>query len=150
VSDSFVLRTDGGARGNPGPAGIGFVLVSPDGEIVRSGGRFIGVATNNVAEYEALIWGLETALDQGVSRLAVRADSELIVKQVTGCYKVKQDHLRPLHRKGCELLARFAHVDVAHVRREENAEADALANEAMDSRSTVGNGVEPAGSDTLF
>ena len=83
-----VLRTDGGARGNPGPAGAGFV-VEVDGAVVCSGGRFLGEATNNVAEYEALIWGLENVRALGHSDVAVFADSELLVKQLNGAYKVK-------------------------------------------------------------
>jgi ribonuclease HI len=148
----FTLRTDGGARGNPGPAGAGFVLEDDQGAIVRSGGRFLGVQTNNVAEYEALVWGLETALDSGVSELCVCADSELVVRQVTGVYRVKNEGLRPLAARAKVLLGRFDAFEVRHVRREQNRMADELANIAMDERRTVGNGVEPAGADqtTLF
>jgi ribonuclease HI len=141
VSERFTLRTDGGARGNPGPAGIGFVLENADGEPVRRGGKYIGAATNNVAEYEALIWGLRTALDQGVRRLRVAADSELVVRQCTGVYKVKNEGLKPLHARACALLKRFDKTEVVHVRRAENEAADALANEAMDLHETVGDGV---------
>ncbi|HEX9093042.1 MAG TPA: ribonuclease HI family protein [Coriobacteriia bacterium] len=141
MSPAFVLRTDGGARGNPGPAGAGFVLEDPSGVTVRSGGRFLGEATNNVAEYEALVWGLRTALDQGVRDIQVRADSELVVKQVNGHYRVKNAGLAPLHAEACALLSRFASAKVVHVRRAENEAADALANEAMDLRGEIGDGV---------
>lgn len=152
MTDLFTLRTDGGARGNPGPAGAGFVLEDASGAIVRSGARYLGVATNNVAEYEALIWGLRTAQHHGVSRLRVCADSELVVKQVNGAYRVKNEGLKPLFAKVCGLLRHFESVDVVHVRREHNAAADALANEAMDLRSDVGDGIadDPATQAQLF
>lgn len=138
VTESFVLRTDGGARGNPGPAGAGIVLESPTGDIVRSGGRFLGAATNNVAEYEALVWGLRVAAECGVRRLEVRADSELVVRQMNGHYRVKNAGLMPLHAEATRLVGTFQSVRIVHVRREENAAADALANAAMDSRQPVG------------
>lgn len=150
MTGEYVLRTDGGARGNPGPGGAGFVLEAPGGEVVRSGGRYLGEVTNNVAEYQALVWGLKTAIDHGVARVHIRADSELVVHQVTGRYKVRNEGLKPLHREACELLGRFEVADVRHVRREENEAADALANEAMDGRCTVGDGVEDAGPAALF
>lgn len=152
MTGTYTLRTDGGARGNPGPAGAGFVLEDASGAVVRSGGRFLGVATNNVAEYEALVWGLRTALDHGVARIEVRADSELVVRQVNGHYKVKNAGLVPLHRTACELLKRFGSTRVVHVRRDENAAADELANRAMDARETIGDGVQPGagGQATLF
>ena len=127
------LFTDGGARGNPGPAAYGFVLEGEDGAVLASEGVAIGVATNNVAEYEALIAGLEVALDRGVERLDVFLDSELVVKQVNGKYKVKDAGLKPLHHQACLLLSKFHEVDVRHVRREQNAAADALVNQAIDA-----------------
>lgn len=139
------LRTDGGARGNPGPAGAGFVLEDADGNVVRSGGRFLGSTTNNVAEYEALLWGLATALDHGVSDLRVCADSELVVKQLLGAYRVKNEGLKPLYARAKGLLGRFESVQITHVRRELNEAADALCNVAMDERRTVGDGVDPDG-----
>jgi ribonuclease HI len=145
VGRRFTLRTDGGARGNPGPAGAGFVLEDADGVIVRSGGRFLGAQTNNVAEYEALVWGLETALDAGVSDLRVCADSELVVRQMTGVYRVKNEGLKPLFARAKGLVARFESVEMVHVGREQNVAADVLANIAMDERKTVGDGVEPVG-----
>lgn len=138
----FTLRTDGGARGNPGPGGAGFVLEDETGATVRRGGRFLGAVTNNQAEYEALVWGLETALDHGVARLRVCADSELVVRQMNGVYRVKNAGLRPLFSKAQELLRRFDSAEMVHVRREMNAAADELANIAMDERATVGDGVD--------
>lgn len=143
----FTLRTDGGARGNPGPGGAGFVLEDSEGATVRRGGRFLGCVTNNIAEYEALIWGLETALDHGVRRLRVCADSELVVKQVNGQYRVKNEGLKPLFARVKALVGRFDSIEVTHVRREQNAAADELCNQAMDSKDTCGDGVELGGGD---
>ena len=131
--DRYHLYTDGGARGNPGPAGIGARLLTADGDVVEELADSIGTATNNVAEYQALIAGLEIALDRGVERLDVFLDSELVVRQVNGQYKVKDAGLKPLHRQACLLLGRFHEVDVKHVRREQNAAADALVNQAIDA-----------------
>ncbi len=132
----FHLYTDGGARGNPGPAGIGARLLSAGGDVVEELADFIGKATNNVAEYQALLAGLEIALDRGVERLDVFLDSELVVRQVNGQYKVKDAGLKPLHQQACLLLSRFHEVDVKHVRREQNAAADALVNQAIDDATT--------------
>ncbi|HEX5641844.1 MAG TPA: Nif3-like dinuclear metal center hexameric protein, partial [Thermoleophilia bacterium] len=134
--DRFRLYTDGGARGNPGPAGIGARLMTAAGDVVEDLADFIGKATNNVAEYQALIAGLEIALDRGVERLDVFLDSELVVRQVNGRYKVKDAGLKPLHQQACLLLSKFHEVDVKHVRREQNAAADALVNQAIDAATT--------------
>lgn len=146
-----VLRSDGGARGNPGPAGAGFV-VEVDGEVVCGGGRYLGECTNNVAEYEALIWGLENVTALGHDRVTVFADSELLVKQLNGEYRVKNPGLKPLFVRAQELLRNFGSVEVRHVRRELNKAADALANAAMDARATVGDYACDPGQDrpTLF
>ncbi|MBA4371062.1 MAG: ribonuclease H [Coriobacteriaceae bacterium] len=136
-----VLRTDGGSRGNPGPAAAAFVLEAPDGTILLRAGRFIGEATNNVAEYEALIMGLGAALALGVSSIEVLADSELLVRQVTGTYRVKHPNMRPLHARVTRLLAGFESWRIGHVRREQNVAADSLVNEALDTHSTVGDEV---------
>lgn len=147
-----ILRSDGGARGNPGPAGAGFV-VEHDGETVCRGGRYLGECTNNVAEYEALIWGLENVLALGHDEVAVFADSELLVKQINGAYRVKNEGLKPLFLRALSLLREFRRFEVSHVRREANKDADALANEAMDLRSDVGDFACPpggAGTGTLF
>ena len=134
--DRYHLYTDGGARGNPGPAGIGARLMTAAGDVVEDVSDYIGKATNNVAEYQALIAGLEVALDRGVERLDVFLDSELVVRQVNGQYKVKDAGLKPLHQQACLLLSKFHEVDVKHVRREQNSAADALVNQAIDAATT--------------
>lgn len=128
----FRLFVDGGARGNPGPAGIGVRLESLDGEVVEELADAIGTATSNQAEYEALIAGLELALDRGANELLVFADSELIVRQVNGEYRVKDAKLKVLHERALHLMRELPHVEVRHVPREQNAEADRLVNEAID------------------
>jgi len=132
-----ILRTDGGSRGNPGPAGAGFVI-EVNGEIVCRGGRFLGCQTNNHAEYMAFIWGLENVAALGYSDVTVMADSELLVKQINGQYRVKSEGLKPLYARAIGLIRGFAKYRVTHVRREFNEAADAMANEAMDLRVTVG------------
>jgi ribonuclease HI len=126
------LFADGGSRGNPGPAASGAVIVDPAGEVVAEAGRFLGVATNNVAEWTALLIGLEAAVERGIRRLAVRMDSELVVKQVRGEYKVKHVTLQPLHRKALALLRKFEYVDIKHVPRKLNKLADGLVNAVLD------------------
>jgi ribonuclease HI len=127
------LHTDGGARGNPGPAGIGVVLTDTQGNVIAEVGEGIGSTTNNVAEYSALIRGLEMALEKGVTEIDVRVDSQLIASQVMGEWKIKQEHLRPLAVKARSLLNRFERSTISHVPREQNAEADKLANPGMDA-----------------
>ena len=128
------LYTDGAARGNPGPAGAGAVIVSPDGHIVAKIGKFLGESTNNVAEYMGLILGLKRAKAMGIKELEVLADSELMVKQLAGDYAVKADHLKPLHDEAKALLRGFSWVEVRHIPREENAQADLMSNRAIDER----------------
>jgi ribonuclease HI len=132
-SQSAILWTDGAARGNPGPAGIGVMLKAPDGTVIVAEGRSIGHATNNVAEYRALLLGLEKALERGVRRVEVRADSELLIKQLRSEYRVKNAGLRPLFEQASAMLRRFEFFRLTHVRREHNAEADRLANEGIDN-----------------
>ena len=139
-----ILRTDGGARGNPGPAGAAFVLEDESG-CIACGGRFLGEATNNVAEYEALIWGLENARAADIDDILVLMDSELIVKQLVGQYKVKNAGLKPLFCRVMQLRREFPAFAVEHVRRDQNKLADALANEAMDARADVGDPLCEAG-----
>lgn len=127
------MFADGGSRGNPGPAASGAVLFDESGAVLREVGTFLGVATNNVAEWTGLVTGLEAALELGVDDLAVRLDSELVVKQISGAYRVKHKGLIPLHAKAKALLRKFARVDVQHVRRKENAAADALVNQVLDA-----------------
>lgn len=128
-----ILHTDGGARGNPGPAGIGVVLRSEQGEVIGEIARGIGEATNNVAEYAALIAGLELALERDVTEIDIYMDSELVVSQLLGKWKIKKDTLRPLAVKARSLMNRFDSFTLSHVRREANADADKLANQGMDA-----------------
>ena len=127
-----VLWTDGAARGNPGPAGIGAILKSQSGEVLYTGSEFLGHTTNNVAEYKAVLLGLAGALAQGVHRVEVRADSELLIKQLKGEYRVKSPGLRPLFEEARRLISRFSSVKLTHIRRELNGEADRLANQGID------------------
>jgi probable phosphoglycerate mutase len=127
------LSTDGGARGNPGPAAYGFVLEAEDGTVLAAYGEKIGIATNNVAEYSALIAGLEKALELGVEEVEVVSDSELMVKQMTGEYRVKNEALRELSLEAGRLARRIGSVDYTAVRREHNKLADQLVNEALDA-----------------
>ena len=129
------LSTDGGARGNPGPAAYGFVLETEDGTVLAAEGAAIGVATNNVAEYRALVDGLRRAAELGVSELEVISDSELVVKQMRGEYRVKNEALRALHREASTLAGGIGSVTYTAVRREQNELADRLVNEALDSAS---------------
>jgi ribonuclease HI len=128
------LFTDGAARGNPGPAGAGAVIVSADGHIVAKLGKFLGEETNNVAEYMGLILGLRRAKAMGIKELDVLSDSELMVRQLNGDYAVKADHLKPLHDEARTLLKAFSEVEVRHIPREENGLADAMSNRAIDER----------------
>ena len=127
------LSTDGGARGNPGPAAYGYVLEADDGTVLDARGETIGVATNNVAEYRALLAGLESALERGVDELEVVSDSELLVKQMRGEYKVKNAALRELVDEAESLARRLGRVSYTAVRREHNELADRLVNDALDS-----------------
>jgi len=123
---------DGGSRGNPGPAGYGVRIERPDGEPVAEFHEAIGVATNNIAEYRALIAALQWALDHGHRRLHVRSDSQLLVRQMLGQYRVKHPGLQPLHQQATALVRRLERVSFEHVGRERNTHADRLANAAMD------------------
>jgi probable phosphoglycerate mutase len=127
------LSTDGGARGNPGPAAYGYVLEAEDGTVLAAHGERIGVATNNVAEYRALIAGLEKALELDVDELEVISDSELLVKQMTGEYRVKNETLKELVAQASRLARRLRDVSYEAVRREHNELADRLVNEALDA-----------------
>ena len=134
--EALLLYSDGGARGNPGPAAIGAVVLDPATDppaTLATVSRRIGVATNNVAEYEALIAGLEAATAYPAKEMRVRADSQLLIRQLQGRYKVKHPNLRPLYERARRLLSQYERVDLRHVPREENVEADALANAALDA-----------------
>src|SRR5437016_11698315 len=135
----FVAYVDGASRGNPGPASYAVILRGPDGATRFEAGKYIGRATNNVAEYYGLITALDYAAAHGIERLLVRSDSELLVRQIQGRYKVKSADLRPLHERARKLAHGFAYFAIEHVPREQNREADELANSALD-RSGSGSG----------
>ncbi len=155
MADSPELQTirifcDGGSRGNPGPAGIGALLLDPAHEpptVLGTVSETIGIATNNVAEYQALVSGLELAESFGARRIEVRADSQLLIRQLEGRYRVKNAGLQPLYRRAMTLLKDYAEVDLAHVYREDNVEADALVNRALDAERD-GRAAQGAGSDS--
>jgi ribonuclease HI len=134
----IVAYIDGGARGNPGPAGYGVRIEQADGTLVEEFHESIGVATNNVAEYRGLLAALEWARAHGHREVAVRSDSLLLVQQMRGNYKVRHPGLLPLHAKARLLAAEIGRVSYEHVRREANAHADRLANEAMDAAAEEG------------
>ncbi len=129
---SALLFSDGGSRGNPGIAGAGFVLTQADGAVITQGCKKLGIATNNVAEYTALIFGIQAAQKNGVKNLRCMLDSELVVKQVNGEYKVKHPDMKPLFAEVQKLAANFDSISFEHIPREQNAVADSLANKAMD------------------
>ena len=130
------LFTDGGSRGNPGPAAYGFVLEAEDGAVLAARGETIGIATNNVAEYSGLVAGLEAAVELDVTEVEVVSDSELLVKQMRGEYKIKNDALRVLSLEATRLGRRLDSVEYTHVRRERNTRADGLVNDALDAASS--------------
>ena len=127
------MHVDGGARGNPGPAAAGAVISAPDGEVLDEAAEAIGVATNNVAEYRGLLLGLERARELGASEVEVVNDSELVAKQVNGTYKVKHPDMKPLHAAALQALGAFERWSIRSVPRAQNAGADALVNQALDS-----------------
>ncbi len=131
--DSVIIHTDGGARGNPGPAGIGVVFFGQDGKIIQEFKAYIGEATNNVAEYKALVLALEQAHKLGFKNLQVNMDSELIVRQMQGVYKIKEPALQVLAKQVLSLTNHFNKISYHHVVREKNKEADRLVNQAIDA-----------------
>jgi ribonuclease HI len=131
----LVLYTDGASRGNPGPAGAGAMIADKEGITLAEKAVYLGETTNNQAEYQALLIGLEEAVKLAPARLVVRMDSELIVRQINGEYRVRNRDLKPLHDRARELIGQLADVKVVHVPREENTHADRLANQAIDDRS---------------
>jgi ribonuclease HI len=127
------VYTDGAARGNPGPAGAGVCIRAPSGRLLTERARYLGEATNNVAEYQALLLGLKEAARLGASEVELRSDSELVVRQMRGEYRVRNPALQELHTLACSLEEAFDRVGYVHVRREENPDADRLANRAIDA-----------------
>lgn len=132
IHQYLISYTDGGARGNPGPAGIGVVLQNKDGKVVGEWSEFLGIATNNQAEYKALLLALKQAITLGAIELECRLDSELVVKQLKGEYKVKHPGLKPLFEQAKSLISQIKNVSFKHIPRELNKQADRLANQAMD------------------
>jgi len=139
LPDKIVAHIDGGSRGNPGPAAAGFILTGPVGSQSQAKAFFIGQATNNVAEYTALVKALEAAKHIGAEQLTVFSDSELLVKQINGRYKVKSEQIRPLFRQAVDLLGEFENWKVRHITREKNKEADELVNQALNLERDVEN-----------
>jgi ribonuclease HI len=135
-----IVHVDGGARGNPGPAAAACVITSPAGELLGEHTQLLGVTTNNVAEYRALLLGLEQVRELGASEVDVIGDSELIAQQVLGRYKVRKESLRPLHAEAMQALDRFQRWSIRTVPRELNARADALVNRALDQLRSAGAG----------
>lgn len=133
-ADTVIIHCDGASRGNPGPAGAGYVLSSPGGQTIATGTVPLGEVTNNVAEYAALISALKEAHERGFDRVIVRSDSELMCRQLNREYRVKSDNLRPLYDEARDLLRRFEASRIEHISREENTEADTLANRAIDEQ----------------
>ena len=133
-TEEVVLYVDGAARGNPGKAGIGVVLRDKRDKVIEEAGQYIGETTNNVAEYRALLEGLKRSLARGVKRVEIFSDSELMVRQINGKYRVKSPSLLHLYIEAMKLLSSLTHWKIAHIPREQNSRADALANMAIDSQ----------------
>jgi len=129
-----IIHTDGASRGNPGLAGLGALLEDEDGQVLGAVSKFLGETTNNQAEYLAVIEGLKAAIEMGAGSIELRADSELVVKQINGQYRVKKPELKPRHAEVMGLLGKFGSYVVKYIPREKNSAADALANEAIDKR----------------
>jgi ribonuclease HI len=130
----LVVHVDGGARGNPGPAAAAAVLSTPEGDVLDEASEFLGVATNNVAEYRGLLLGLARARALGASEVEVVNDSELVAKQINGQYKVKHPAMRPLYLDAMQALREFEQWSIRSVPRAQNADADALVNQALDAQ----------------
>lgn len=130
------VYTDGASRGNPGKASIGIIIYDLDGQVLKKEKEFIGIATNNVAEYKAVIRGLEISTELGATGVMLYADSQLLVRQLSGEYKVKNEGLRPLYQQVKELTKNFENFSANHIPREQNKEADKLANVALDCDSS--------------
>jgi ribonuclease HI len=135
LADEWLLMVDGAARGNPGDAGCGAVILDRNGNVVKELSRYLGHATNNVAEYEGLLMGLEALLRLGKKRIRVQSDSQLLVRQLNGEYRVKDEKLKALFQKAMSLLRQFDAYRILHVPRELNKLADRLANKGIDEAS---------------
>ncbi len=139
--EPLLLHIDGASRGNPGEAGFGVHVTEPDGTVRAELYGYLGRATNNVAEYQALLHALRYALKIGAPRVRIHSDSELVVRQINGVYRVKHPDMVPLHRDASALLRRFEKAELVHVRREQNKDADRLANRALDEKASHLEGV---------
>lgn len=133
----FEIYIDGGARGNPGPAGVGVVILDANGKKIKEVSKYIGEATNNIAEYNALLYGLEEALMLRADDIAINMDSELVAKQLTGDYRVKDSNIKPLFERALNMLKSFKKFEIRHVEREKNKEADKLVNKAINLASLI-------------
>jgi ribonuclease HI len=140
----LVIYTDGASKGNPGDAGIGVVIASEDGTVLKEIAEYVGTVTNNVAEYAALIRGLEEAADLGATEVQISTDSQLMAFQLTGVYKVKSANLQPLHQEAVALLRCFRRVSISHVVRELNKRADELANKGVKKKRKAEGGEQRA------
>ena len=129
----FVLYCDGASRGNPGPSAYGFVIYE-NGQTIAQEGQLLGEVTNNIAEYEGLLRGLARAVSLQGEEITVKSDSELLVRQLKGQYKVKAPHLKKLHEQALQLMTKFKKTEILHIRRELNDVADSLCNQALDGR----------------
>src|SRR5580693_2613835 len=141
-----LAKVDGASRGNPGPASYAVIMRKPDGSSEFEIGKYVGRATNNVAEYYGLIAALDYAASHGIERLRIQSDSELLVRQMQGRYKVKSPDLRPLHERAQKLARGLAFFEIQHIPRELNSEADALANLALDRTNSIGSSGSPISS----
>lgn len=135
IEDHLIVYTDGGSRGNPGPSAAGFIVMSDKEHVVHEGGMYLGVTTNNQAEYQAVMLGLEKALEMGAKAVDVRLDSLLVVNQMNGLYDIKNRELWPVHERIKSLITKFDKVTFMHVRREFNQLADGMVNKILDARS---------------
>ena len=127
----LTLYVDGGSRGNPGPSGIGVVILDPKGQRVKEFKKYIGIAANNIAEYNAVIYGLQEALIEKATEIELNLDSELVARQLKGEYKVKNSNIKPLFEQALHLISGFKKVDIRHIDRAKNKEADKLVNKAI-------------------
>ena len=134
TSDSFIVYSDGGSRGNPGPSATGFVIMNSKEEVITEGGEYLGITTNNQAEYRAVYAALQKALELGIVNADFRLDSNLVVSQLNGVYKIKNRDLWPIYEKIKELEKQFSHITFTHVRREFNRLADGIVNKVLDER----------------
>ncbi len=133
LTDYVIIHIDGASRGNPGPAACGVIVRNGKGEVLAKVGRFLGHTTNNLAEYQALLVALNHSLKEGYYRIEVFSDSELLTRQINGQYKVKNSNLLPLYMRAQELISQFDKFSITHVKRENNRDADQLANSTLDS-----------------